>query len=141
MNEVFVVTEGTYSNYGICAIFSTRPLAEAFVEKFVDDYDDAEIEVWPLDVINAKEKNLYHIRMLRSGDIVEIHTNAYGGPPTMDGGTDTYTAKPWRRFGLDGVELIFYTSVITETQEKAIKIANERRTRFIADGKWEDGGD
>ena len=33
MNQVYVVTSGEYSDYGINAIFTTRELAEDYVDK------------------------------------------------------------------------------------------------------------
>ena len=50
---VYVVTSGSYSDYGIRAIFSTQELAQAYIDKAnaAETYwaSDTTIEEWPLD--------------------------------------------------------------------------------------------
>lgn len=49
MTDAFVVTQGSYSDYHIVAVFLDRTLAEQCVASYpVDDYDTPEIEVWPI---------------------------------------------------------------------------------------------
>ena len=43
MSKVYVVTAGTYSDYHIEAIFTTKEVAQAFI-----DADSAQIEAWEL---------------------------------------------------------------------------------------------
>jgi hypothetical protein len=50
---IYVVTEGSYSDYGIKAMFSTKAGAEAYIEQIKAqrevDYADTNIEQWQLD--------------------------------------------------------------------------------------------
>lgn len=55
--KVYVVTSGEYSSYGIDAIFSTRELAQ----KFIDDsnynkYSAVNIEEWELDSAQGEKR-------------------------------------------------------------------------------------
>src|SRR5579872_4521142 len=45
MNKVYLVTHGDYSDYGVCAVFSTRELAD----KYVNGHNEYNIEEWGLD--------------------------------------------------------------------------------------------
>jgi hypothetical protein len=49
---IYVVTEGCYSSYHICAVFSTKEKAQDFINKKKDLYYDASIEDYPLDAFD-----------------------------------------------------------------------------------------
>jgi hypothetical protein len=56
MTKIFVVTSGEYSAYGIQAMFSTKELAEKYIDGQIDHHpkawekaDDYNIEEWDLD--------------------------------------------------------------------------------------------
>lgn len=72
---VYVVTEGQYSDYGITAMFSTKALAEAYIEeikrKNESDHCDANIEEWVLDESAGNvAKDVFHCSIdLKSGEI------------------------------------------------------------------------
>lgn len=116
---VYVVTRGSYSDYGIVGIYSTRELAQAFMNASkpvnYDDYND--IEEYELDQFKSKiEQGLicYWTVMQRDG------SNA--------------TAKRWHvhnDFRYYPPSNQFSGTVWAKDEEHAIKIANERRIAYL----------
>ena len=55
--QVYVVTSGEYSNYGINAIFSTRELAQEYVDlkEFTDEYETYHIQSWEVNKLHPSE--------------------------------------------------------------------------------------
>ena len=71
---IYVVTSGTYSDYGINAMFSTKTLAEEWIAKLEGSYD---IEEWELDAEkNSEPLTLWQvIGKLSTGEVT--NTNKY----------------------------------------------------------------
>lgn len=55
--QVYVVTSGEYSNYGINAIFSTAEKAQEYVsmKEFTDAYESYRINIWEIDKYDETE--------------------------------------------------------------------------------------
>ena len=55
--QVYVVTSGEYSDYGISAIFSTRELAQKYVDlkEFTDEYETYHIQSWEVNELHPSE--------------------------------------------------------------------------------------
>jgi hypothetical protein len=125
---IYVVTQGSYSDYGIRAVFDDKALAQKFIEAFgSQSYDQMEIEEWELNPCAPalrKGHVPYFLRMNREGEAVEVRAeaSAYG---FGDGG----------RIGFD-VNGNMYISLFAKNPQHATKIANEHRAQLIADGKW-----
>ena len=75
MTTVYIVTEGEYSAYGICRVFSTKEQADEWLEKIgVEDRQDYTIEEYDLDdmslrpctfikvILNINTREVYEIR-------------------------------------------------------------------------------
>lgn len=84
MKHVYVVTAGSYSDYSIHAIFSSREAAQGFIDEAEAQKDadgdrmiywssDASIEEWPLDeqIANKRQRVWMCGMMLDDGAIVE----------------------------------------------------------------------
>ena len=77
MKSVFVVTEGCYSDYTIEAVFSTRKLADMYVQRhqMVSRWtQDWRVEEWPLDAWNKREvpRTVWSVCIdLKSGKITD----------------------------------------------------------------------
>ena len=72
MATVYIVTSGSYSDYSIDAVFSTRGLADAYVEELRKAKGDApDVEEWPLDEqAGAIAATIYGVRIfLTSGNV------------------------------------------------------------------------
>lgn len=73
--EVYIVTEGCYSDYRIEAVFSDRAKADEFVE-FRNRYErgsDYQVEIWPVDSANRGDI-LYCVWVNRDGECVGQQT-------------------------------------------------------------------
>lgn len=121
MKTIYVCTEGCYSDYHICGVFDNRELAEKFAETF-----DCGIEEWP---VNPFRKELgegykpYLVLMDRDGQAeVRQEADTY----SLDRlGTPSFGASDW-----------MWLHCMAKSEEHAVKIANEHRTRLIALGQW-----
>lgn len=140
MTTVYLVTSGSYSDYSVRGAFSTRELADEFMERCHDgDWND--IEEYELDAFLPQLRAglmPWYVVMLYNGtveradprtvspyDLDEVRRNGYIWPRS--------TAPAYRGKGIPDALTI---TVLAESQEHAVKIANERRTQMIASGEW-----
>lgn len=115
--KIYIVTSGEYSDYHICAVFSTREKAEEYVQIHGTDYG---IEEYDLDEEIKREVKLWRVAVaIKNNEIIIIEPC-----PTeyrVEEMTDTcYINADW--YG----EPIMYFYVQSETMDRAIKIASER---------------
>ena len=130
MTIVYVVTSGQYSDYGIVAIFSTKKQAKKYLnESGLDkkDYSSGRIEEYELDE-PFEFKSRYCIHMHQDGTVVRSYK--YGINTNENEAGNAFINS----YYLDGMRLV--TEVSTDNEQHAIKVANERRTRIIADDNW-----
>jgi len=73
MKKVYVITQGSYSDYHICAIFSDKKKAEEMVDFFNDEYEQATIEEWPIDVAPSRNRKKFSVFMRKNGDVEKIN--------------------------------------------------------------------
>jgi hypothetical protein len=144
MNEVYLVTRGRYSDYGVYGVFVDKLLAEEYAQQISTKYDNAKVETRPI-ITNL---------------IAPVGHRAYGITMDIDGNTSEIENEEVYDDSLDRSypELVYvserndvpshYTQtgrygfyVVTDKgQEGAIKIANERRVRMIAENTWPEKG-
>lgn len=136
--KVFVVTSGRYSDYGINAMFSTRELAESYIELFNPEADFNEIDEWALDddphltEIKSGRKQ-YQVDLKKDGEVLEV---------VLSDNTNFRNIYYWffaeyfsetRSFGnTDRMSLYCFATDKTH----AIKIANEIRIQILANNTW-----
>ena len=136
MSKIYLVTEGDYSDYHVCGVFSTRENAQKYIDHFgssggAGNSGQPDIEEFELDsnieLFNTHKP--YFIKMLRDGTVREVYEEAAGSSDFS-----------WR-YAVNGEvnydQYIMTTHVLATSMEHAIKIANERRTRLIALNRWE----
>ena len=132
MNKVFVVTSGEYSDYGIDAIFSTRELAQNFIDAFkADKWHEMDIEEWDLD---PNEKHLkqnrkpYFLRINKEGKVtdLEVADSSYGFKQDIPEAEISYTAN------LEWMNI----SCFADDENHAVKIAGEKRSQILAANLW-----
>jgi hypothetical protein len=128
MKTIYVVTSGSYSDYGINAVFDDEQLAKDFIAMFEKgNYIDMQIEEWKLNPeeenIRAKRK-LYFLRMNKEGIASDI---------SIEGSS----------FSIDYINTIQFDNkknlmvrCFADDEKHAIKIANEKRVQVIANNKW-----
>ena len=132
-SNVYIVTKGAYSDYQIVGVFSTEKLAQDFIDKSQYDTDVdyeylAKIETYPLD--NTNEWGyLTTVFMNYDGDS-DTHGPAFCHLPEAQVG---HGLVKWPMLGRPYLS----ASLLADSKERAVKIANEIRTGLIASGEWE----
>jgi hypothetical protein len=140
IEKVYAVSSGSYSDYKVNAIFSTKELAEEF-KSLVPNPEYNDIEEYDLDPLTTdlikRGYSVWTIHMLIDG-AVESAEKAGTGLYSV-----THTGHYlWRRtrapaYKGKGIPDILQSDVWAKTQQAAIKIVNEHRTQLIANGDWE----
>jgi len=130
MKTLYVVTSGSYSDYGIDAIFDSKELAQSFIDSFKRGaYSEFnEIEEWPLnpcDLELKRGRKAFFLRIDKEGNTskIEWSDSAYGHKY----GTDI-------SFTFDKKLMNVYC--FADDENHAIKIANEKRTQILAINRW-----
>jgi len=72
MKKVYVITQGEYSDYHICAIFSDKKKAKEVVDFFNDGCELANIEEWLIDVVPPENRKRFCVFMGKNGDVEDI---------------------------------------------------------------------
>jgi hypothetical protein len=123
MKTVYVVTCGTYSDYSICAVFSNKELAEDYINSFSKGYDNSlRIEEYELNVKgDLKGKKAFEIIIEKNGNIKSVeYADSY----------DLTNTRTYFRLAHDKNSLVVYC--FAKDKNHAIKIANEKRIKYIA---------
>ena len=123
---IYVVTSGVYSDYGIEGVFSTREMAEEAAVLYSDEFNEARVEEHCLDEVPDHPKGL--VPWMVSFDI--------------DGNSEAERRALPMNFDCSVIPQIggggrMMTKVWARDEQRAIKIANERRIATIAAGEWE----
>lgn len=137
-SEIYIVTHGSYSDYGILGVFLDRALADEFAAQ-----RRADVEVWPLGALDLPVGHRrYRVIMDEEGSTEEhgvdvISTCGEDVDLSHAEGDTTGPHTKWgtpERFLYTGTRAIYVTTDMGE--QGAIKIANERRLRLVADNQW-----
>ena len=131
IQEVFVVTHGTYSDYKIIGVFSTRQKAKAFIvtaqgpeDAFPEHTDRMGIEVYDLDEWFNRKLHVFEVVMkISTREIESIEFEENG--------------ELWKNeesFTTDGGAMIVWRGVRAKSVEHVVKVANEKISAMIASG-------
>jgi hypothetical protein len=130
MEKIYVVTRGEYSDYGICAMFTEKKLAQAFIDSFkIDGYggfnDIEEYELNPYKNDLKAGRKAYSLRMNVEGNTTDVEQadSTYGFNSSI--GISFTHNKEWMN--------VF---CFAKDETHAIKIANEKRVQYIAANAW-----
>jgi hypothetical protein len=127
MTTIYLVTEGDYSKYHICAAFSTKVLAQDYTDKFDGDNIE-EYELDPSTPTFQDGMNVYMVFMKKNGD-----SDSAEYFETLNGIVPESHVKFNDSYYKDGI-LINY--VLARDKMHAVKITNEKRAQLIASGEW-----
>jgi hypothetical protein len=121
--KVFVITTGFYDE--VTAIFDNRELAE----KIASNTHEARVQEWLLNdtsKITAGEYKLscYYIDMEKDGEIITIAAQ------------DSLNIDLLMEYYLYISDDMLTGYILAENKEQAIKIANEKRLKLIANNEW-----
>lgn len=113
-NKIYIVTSGEYSDYHIDAVFSTKGLAEDYIQQNGTDY---RIEEYNLDEEIDRNTKLWRVEFdIKDGEFKEAHVRDYA----KDDFRDTCKVSDY----FDCTRINFF--VDADTMDRAVKIASER---------------
>jgi hypothetical protein len=140
MMKIYAVNSGSYSDYRVDALFSTRKNAERYMAGIKDgDYNDIEEYELDPDTVDILERgyDVWLVHMLKDGSTERVEKT--GNDKYDISYTPSHTI--WRRStapayrGTD-IKDILTSHVWAKTEKAAIKIVNEKRAQMIANGEW-----
>lgn len=129
MTTVYLVTSGSYSDYGIQGAYSTRELAQAAIDVMErpEMYsDEPRIEEWELDTDidhYARGEAFYSMLMWEDGTSGTPSVSMWG-----EESTEVHVNSAGSKF--------LFVGRWAKNSEEIVKIANEIRTQKIALGEW-----
>lgn len=125
-NIVYVITQGSYSDYHICAVTLDKERAKKLSKFYANSDGEANIEEFDLgDPIEAVIENLvpvYHIIIWKKGTYRAIICRYHDGNKPF---TATYQ--------LDPDNLLFSATLTAKDEDHAIKIAQDNRAKKLAE--------
>ena len=124
ITKIYVVTNGEYSDYRICGLFSTRSKAKYAKDKLFATSNP--IETWALDKApkTPPGKFKFQVCMDKEGNSEVKHISVENFFPIGQvpyGDNERMVFRMWAR-----------------DKRHAVKIANEKRTRLIANNEWDE---
>jgi hypothetical protein len=138
MAKVYIVTEGSYSDYHIVAAFSKEEKAREFIDKenrlgdfgipdfFIYGSNDREIMELELDSPDV-EKNVI-------GDWFIIEMDKDGNGKILE----TEFPAFWQAPHLENKDNKLYGKVLAFDEKHAIKLANEYRSLLVCENLWKE---
>jgi hypothetical protein len=125
MTTIYLVTNGSYSDYCVLGVYSTKEKAEHAKRLFAADNG---IDEYGLDAIPDSPPGMlaYQVSMLVSGDVKYVWQDTVEGFESR-----WYVAPQW------GADVIVVFHVWARDIEHAVKIANEWRAQIVALGLWD----
>jgi hypothetical protein len=120
---IYIITDEYYSDYSIIAVFTKKKLAEKYTSSY-----GGRIEEWEADLFEQfinKGLSYYTVMMKPNGDVHGVQLDL----PDED-------SKDRIAFLIDGSNNLLFSYSIATSEERAIKIANERRTMIITENLW-----
>lgn len=124
--KVYVITKGSYSDYRICGVTTdikrARQLKKIFSRGYRGYAEKASIEEYDTDYPTNEiaESNVYQIEFDKNGNISDESESPFGFYTDIDEKGYEVADK-------------FYVDVIAKTRDDAIKIASEKRAKYMAE--------
>lgn len=136
VTTIYIVTSGSYSDYGINAAFTDKALAERYLADHAHNNDEQieEYEADPTGWIPPAGMEYFSVKLARNGDVLECRGWGKVGP---DNGAEDPVTKGYCYDHNHTLHRCVATSCWARDKEHAIKIVGERRARFIASGEWD----
>ena len=133
MSKIYLVTQGSYSDYRIVGAFSTEENASKVVEALHtgNSWDDADVEVYDLDSVQVKEGHRnYRVWMKENGDSEVMRGNGVDDEQPSE-----YFVNSRYVFN-ETPRTYLRINRYVQSEEAAVKIANELRVRWLAEKPW-----
>lgn len=126
--KVFILTAGSYSDYHIHSVWSTKELAQQAQQRIYDP--DGEVKIYELDSertrILSNRERLFTVFMKRDGTVIHVYDwICYDKIEAVPSEPGFHHFKTFYRSE-------FVWNGIATSQEHAIKICNEKRIQYLA---------
>lgn len=119
--KIYVVTRGEYSDYSIITATMNRDVAEAVAKKFSIGYEEATVEEF--EDAELMLKPCWLVTFQKDGSVAEVKNESDNYFRYHDAGRFWASADP-RQLAV---------SVVADSIEAAVKIAAEKRAKFLAE--------
>ena len=144
MATIWGMSEGSYSDYQVTAIFSSKEKAEAYLDAYKRrrHTNDPNIQEFEYDPDPPEVVPTIDVRITKGGDVVSVGAvvplcvddvgyRGYYGPAAV--GLVVFGAI--HRTAYSGDPDLVWT-VQTDDPERAVKVANEKRAMLVAADVW-----
>lgn len=131
MGTIWGVSSGSYSDYSVEALFSSKEKAQEFLDEYIKLEPEARLEEFDHDPEPPKAVQVIEVRIAENGDVVRVR-----GPLWQ---RERAVGFCW--YGLANVwkgPMVMSWLVATSEKERAIKVANEKRAIILANEAWGD---
>lgn len=143
MKEIYLVTQGNYSDYGVRGVFVDKDLATEYAAQISTKYDTARVDTRSImtELIAPIGYRGYTVMMDIDGNTNTVEPIEVGQWKDADSYAEyefvCNNPGDWKDGGenISTGQFNFFINTDKGT-EGAIKIANERRVRMIAENKW-----
>lgn len=124
--KIYIVTDGCYSDYNIEAVFLDKEKAYNYAKLHCSE--DGEVEEFEtLDdyykIITPKIIEYYTITLTTRGELISCTKHVYEQFPDMKDFQET--------FHTHGKKFVY--DIVADSEEKAIKIARDKRAQYLAE--------
>lgn len=138
--RAFIVTEGSYSDYEVYAVFDDEVLATAWRDAYCRCGDVCEFELNPRGGELRVGLRRWRVELWRDGDVQLVQSRDFEGEPGDRwrwGIVNADVCQGRLREVLADLEptLLFESHLVAPDEATAVKIAGERRARSLAAGE------
>lgn len=142
MKTVWVVEQGSYSDYRVVGVFSSKKNAELVADKVNRSslYDAATVAEWPIDPGVEGLNKGYKVwlgDMLFDGTVERMEEWDFNSFYSI-GGLRLWERSKAPAYNGKGVPDCLHGQVLAKNRTHAIKIFNDRRAEMIATGQWKE---
>lgn len=134
---IYIVTSGSYSDYGINAVFSTKELAQKYIDAFEkQSFEGFDIEEWELNPFAtdlSKGRKPFNILMDIDGNVEKIESK-----PSYFFFNERISYINAHQAYWNNEKDLLQIAIFANDETHAVKIANEKRTQIIALNRWKD---
>lgn len=138
MKTIWVIEQGSYSDYHVVGVFSSKGKAQLICDHLRSEYDSPSIAEWPIDPGVEGLSHGYSSwlgEMLYDG-AVERMVERELSSDNLTGGLTLWKRASAPAYKGTNVPDCLHGTVLAKDRTHAIKIFNEKRTQLIALGKW-----
>jgi hypothetical protein len=132
---VYIVTHGSYSDYGLEGVFSSREKAQEYIDHETKDNEYSEFN----DILEVEVDNVYNLKVRDNYKHYTINIDIDGNIWTDIGGYswfDLTNKRLYNHFYTIYRDNSIFFNIVTKDKEHAIKIANDKRAELIALNQW-----